>query len=124
MTRLDEAVTAAFKVVAYAIHSDDKPEVVEELADALRPFFGDDVPEGMESATLDLSYGLGEGDIVRFPRQGKTRPDTGKVMGLNADGSIQIMCDRTKFARSILPENIERQVIGPRGGVNWEKVKP
>lgn len=67
-------------------------------------------------------YGLVEGDEVRFPRPGKVRPDTGVIVGMNADGSFRVKNDRTKMERALNPADLERKLIGPRGGVSWEPV--
>lgn len=141
MQILDDAVEAAYAVFAYAVHADDKQTCLDELRDALAPFVvatggrpvasqQPDYDIGQQFIDLDAdhpspnAYGLDEDEEVRFPRPGRSRPDTGKVMGLNKDGSILCMCDRTKFARSIRPEELERKVVGPRGGVSWEPVVP
>lgn len=117
---LTAAVDAAYKVFAYAVHPDDELACRSELSNALAPFLTEQLDHNI--AGVLESYGLAEGDVVRFPRQGKTRPDVGVVMGLNKDGSVECMCERTKFARSIQPQHLERKSVGPRGGERWEKV--
>ena len=74
-------------------------------------------------AAPELSeFGLELGDEVRFRDKPGGNFKIGKVKRTNVDGSIELVQVSTGFYRSIYPELIERKVVGPRGGENWESL--
>lgn len=64
------------------------------------------------------SLGLRPGDEIRFRRQPGERWLPGKVMGREADGSIDLRDARGR-SRAIPVECIEVTERGPRGGRVW-----
>ncbi len=64
------------------------------------------------------SLGLRPGDEIRFRRDGATRWLAGKVMGREADGSVDLRDARGR-SRAIAVERIEVAERGPRGGRVW-----
>jgi hypothetical protein len=65
-----------------------------------------------------LSLGLRPGDEIRFRRQAGERWLPGKVMGREADGSIDLRDGRGR-SRAIPVDQIEVAERGPRGGRVW-----
>lgn len=65
-----------------------------------------------------LSLGLRRGDEIRFRRRADARWLPGKVMGREADGSVDLRDARGR-SRSIPVDQIEVAERGPRGGRIW-----
>jgi hypothetical protein len=63
--------------------------------------------------------GLHPGERVRFRRG--SRWDEGRLVGVEADGSLQVT-DRKGAARSLPIAGIEVRREGPRGGTVWRSV--
>jgi len=64
------------------------------------------------------SLGLRRGDQIRFRRKDGDRWLPGKVMGREADGSVDLRDARGR-SRAIPVELIEVAERGPRGGRTW-----
>ncbi|MDZ7675875.1 MAG: hypothetical protein U5K30_12510 [Acidimicrobiales bacterium] len=64
------------------------------------------------------SYGLAPGAEIRFRRQQGDRWTPGKVMGIHADGSVDLRDARGR-SRAIAVERIEVAERGRRGGRVW-----
>ena len=67
--------------------------------------------------------GLADGERVRWRRSTAQRWQPGVVRGVERDGSISLI-DKRGAWRSIRVELIEHQVVGSRGGLDWEPVCP
>ncbi len=65
-----------------------------------------------------LSLGLRPGDRIRFRREVGERWLPGKVMGREADGSVDLRDARGR-SRAIPVDQIEVAERGPRGGRLW-----
>lgn len=65
-----------------------------------------------------LSLGLRPGAQIRFRREPGERWLPGKVMGREADGSVDLRDARGR-SRAIPVEQIEVAERGPRGGRGW-----
>lgn len=63
--------------------------------------------------------GLRPGEPVRFRRG--SRWHEGRLVGLEADGSLQVT-DRRGAARSLPVDAVEVRRAGPRGAVVWRSV--
>lgn len=49
---------------------------------------------------------------------------TGHLTGrTNPDGSLEIVDDRYRAVRNIMPERVEQATAGPRGGTRWVPYK-
>lgn len=66
-------------------------------------------------------YGLQRGEQVRYIAHGKARARPARVTGINRDGSVLLATD-SGATRSILPESLQREKAGPRGGKSWVPV--
>lgn len=64
------------------------------------------------------SLGLRPGAVVRFRREAGGRWLPGKVIGREADGSVDLR-DAKGRSRAIPVEQIEVAEVGPRGGRVW-----
>lgn len=67
-------------------------------------------------------YDLVIGQEVKFVPPNQTNKRTGRVKGMNADGSIYIQDSKKAFGRSIHVEDLYVEVAGPRGGTVLKKV--
>lgn len=62
-------------------------------------------------------------DVIRFPKApGSTSKVQGKPLSVAPDGSIT--CSAGGKIRAVLPERIEVQTRGPRGGLVWTPLVP
>lgn len=66
-----------------------------------------------------LRLGLTPGEAVRFKRPDRARWQTGRATGVEKDGSLAIT-DTKGAARSVPLQNVEVQVLTPRGAKRWE----
>lgn len=73
--------------------------------------------------TLD-DYGLADRHPVRYQRGAGHRWRNGLAVGVNDDGSIDVVDDYSSNVRALHPDRvvIEAKRRGPRGGVRWEPV--
>lgn len=60
--------------------------------------------------------------IVQFLPGPNRRWQRGKVLGLEADGSVRISAEVGGAKRAIRTSRIKRQHLGPRGGTRWELI--
>lgn len=67
------------------------------------------------------AIGLHPGEDVRFRRAGAKRPEIGRVVRVEADGSITFF-DADGAARSQRPEQLEVRRPGARGRLRWRCV--
>lgn len=65
--------------------------------------------------------GLRSGEPIRFRRNGSGRWVQGKVVGIAADGSIQLS-DPDGAARNLRPHAVEVRRPGARGRLQWRLV--
>jgi hypothetical protein len=65
--------------------------------------------------------GLHTGELIRFRRNGTSRWVVGKVVGIEADGSI-LLRDPDGSARSLRAEIVEIRRPGSRGRLRWSVV--
>lgn len=71
-------------------------------------------------------YGLSAGQEVRFRWKTGGKWRSGRVMGTNTDGSLQIHDDDRGYSRAMSPgllSNIQYKTNGPRGGTRWVTVE-
>lgn len=73
--------------------------------------------------TALANYGLEHKQQVKFRSKEGANSTKGIAMGVNKDGSIAIWDTEWGSWRSIYPELIEVQQIGPRGGRSWVKLE-
>ena len=62
--------------------------------------------------------GLRLGEPIRFRRGGRGRWVTGRVVGVESDGSVTLR-DPDGAARSLRPERLEIRRPGARGRLRW-----
>lgn len=56
---------------------------------------------------------------LRFKRLPNGRPEPGRFLGRNADGSVELVVQKDGSRRSVLAERVEFKEFGPRGGELW-----
>jgi hypothetical protein len=66
--------------------------------------------------------GLEKGVEVRFRRGEGQDWLYGTILGDNKDGSLSMGESKTGHFRAFMPEQTQRKVRGPRGGIRWEPV--
>ncbi len=77
-------------------------------------------PTAEQIAEALADYNLEVGQQVRFRMQDGETWDYGKVNRVEKDGSIGLFSEG-RF-RSIVPERLQIQKVGPRGGRTWENL--
>jgi hypothetical protein len=77
-------------------------------------------PSGEEPSPLLIKFNLEKGTEIRFRRREENWTN-GKVVGENADGSLELVDEHGKM-RSIMPNKCQVKERGPRGGVTWKDV--
>src|SRR5690606_5924282 len=68
---------------------------------------------------LIAQLGLELGQKIRFRLYDGQDWSAGKVHGDNKDGSLTLVEEKTGHLRAIMPDRIEIQKRGPRGGIKW-----
>ncbi len=90
-----------------------EPYHIEELREEIRKVL---TPPSLSD------YDLVIGQEVKFVPPNQTNKRTGRVKGMNADGSIYIQDSKKAFGRSIHVGDLYVEVAGPRGGTILKKV--
>lgn len=73
--------------------------------------------------TVATDVDIRKGDTLRFRPRPNARWLQGTMIGVNADGSIDL-CDVDGKTRSIHRDRLEVKRKGPRGGNVWVSVTP
>ena len=73
-------------------------------------------------AELLARVGLHPGDDVRFRKGDSGRWISGRIAGVNADGSITLHDVPQGAARSLRPDRLEVRRPGQRGRMTWQNV--
>jgi hypothetical protein len=81
-----------------------------------------DLPDDPDERAAGLErLGLRPGEQVRWRRKSGSHWNKGRVIGLEADGSVAVR-DAQERWRSIVPEQLEAKSTGRRGAARWESV--
>ena len=75
----------------------------------------------MQDCTLER-VGLRAGEPVRFRKGEAGRWISGRISGVNADGSITLHDVPQGAARSLRPDRLEVRRPGSRGRLTWQNV--
>lgn len=76
----------------------------------------------MADAVILERVGLAAGEPVRFRRGESGRWLTGKISGVNVDGSIVLHDEAFGASRSVRPDRLEVRRPGTRGRMTWQNV--
>jgi len=74
----------------------------------------------IDASTLER-LGLKMGEAARFRKGDAGRWQAGKIVGVAADGSINVF-DANGNARSLRPEKVEVRRAGSRGRPSWQAI--
>lgn len=77
-----------------------------------------------DTSVKDLEkIGIKKYETLRFKEHGLEVYTLGKAFDIAKDGSVSLYSADGGGWRSIMPEKLQRQVVGPRGGRKWEPIK-
>ena len=77
----------------------------------------------MADAVILERIGLAAGEPVRFRRGDSGRWITGRISGVNIDGSIVLLDVPIGASRCVRPDRLEVRRPGSRGRLTWQNVR-